>query len=63
MPDSTDTHTEVHYGKLFGIVGAHVFAEKGWCPNHDRPCPWGCEMECYLQDSEWSEPEKPAEDT
>ena len=36
---------------------ADLLLEMGWCPNHNRPCPWGCEMVCFLEDAEWCEPE------
>ncbi len=38
------------------IRNLEAIEEQGWCPEHDRPCPWGCEMECFLQDAEWREP-------
>ena len=42
---------------------ADLLLEMGWCPNHNRPCPWGCEMVCFLEDDEWHEPEEGILDT
>jgi hypothetical protein len=44
-----------------GHLGLHRSARNitsgdGLCPTHNRPCPWGCEMCCFLEDSEWKEP-------
>lgn len=29
----------------------------GYCPEHRRPCVWGCELECFMADSEWRDRE------
>ena len=52
----TDLQKETHVVVVRERIGIAVYAEEGWCPEHDRPCPWGCEMECFLQDAEWQEP-------
>lgn len=39
-----------------GQPGHTESKKEGWCPEHDRPCEWGCEMECYMQDAKYRSP-------